>query len=168
MEADRQAIRQFLERVHGGEPAGWLIIWTRQDKATRAFAMGAEGALDQAWGFLPQPPAQGQIALRQRAAIQAIALPARRLDAGEGHGDTPRDLDMAPVDREHQAWRGVDLRLRNIGHTQVLTVQLDTPTGQRVVPLEMATGVGAVGTCLRSSGHGSFRRVSRRAPRVRL
>jgi len=48
MEADRQAIRQFIERVHGPEPAGWLIIWTRQDKATRAFAFSKEGALDEA------------------------------------------------------------------------------------------------------------------------
>ena len=48
MEADRQAIRQFLERVHGPEPAGWLILWTRQDKATREFNLGEEGALDQA------------------------------------------------------------------------------------------------------------------------
>jgi putative DNA primase/helicase len=48
MEADRQAIRQFLERVHGPEPAGWLILWTRQDKATRAFNLGEDGALDQA------------------------------------------------------------------------------------------------------------------------
>ena len=48
MEADRQAIWQFLERVHGPEPAGWLILWTRQDKATRAFNLGEEGALDQA------------------------------------------------------------------------------------------------------------------------
>jgi putative DNA primase/helicase len=48
MEADRQAIRQFLERVHGPEPVGWLILWTRQDKATRAFSLGEDGALDQA------------------------------------------------------------------------------------------------------------------------
>ena len=48
MEADRQAIRQFIERVHGPEPAGWLIVWTRQDKATRAFALGEGGALAQA------------------------------------------------------------------------------------------------------------------------
>src|SRR5579885_1559371 len=48
MEADRHAIRQFLERVHGPEPTGWLILWTRQDKATRAFNLGEEGALDQA------------------------------------------------------------------------------------------------------------------------
>jgi len=48
MEADRQAIRQFLERVHGPEPSGWLIAWTRQDKATQAFDLSMEGALDQA------------------------------------------------------------------------------------------------------------------------
>lgn len=48
MEADRQAIRQFLERVHGPEPAGWLILWTRQDKATRAFNLSEAGALDEA------------------------------------------------------------------------------------------------------------------------
>jgi D5 N terminal like len=48
MEADGQAIRQFLGRVHGPEPAGWLIIWTRQDGATRAFNLASKGALDRA------------------------------------------------------------------------------------------------------------------------
>ncbi|MCW5982718.1 MAG: hypothetical protein KIT09_31810 [Bryobacteraceae bacterium] len=48
MEANRQAIRQFLDRVHGPEPAGWLIVWTRPDKATRAFDLGQAGALEAA------------------------------------------------------------------------------------------------------------------------
>lgn len=48
MEADKQAIRQFLARVHGPEPEGWLILWTRQDKATAAFHLAEEGALDRA------------------------------------------------------------------------------------------------------------------------
>ena len=46
MNADKRAIRQFIERVHGPEPAGWLILWTRQDKATRAFNLGEEGAVE--------------------------------------------------------------------------------------------------------------------------
>ena len=45
MEPDRQALRQFIERVHGPEPTGWLIVWTRQDKATRAFDLAEEGAV---------------------------------------------------------------------------------------------------------------------------
>jgi putative DNA primase/helicase len=48
MGADRRAIRQFFERVHGPEPAGWLILWTRQNIATRAFDFRSEVALDQA------------------------------------------------------------------------------------------------------------------------
>ncbi len=48
MEADKAAIRQFLERVHGPEPTGYLILWTRQDKATAAFNMAEDGALDRA------------------------------------------------------------------------------------------------------------------------
>src|SRR5208283_2168110 len=46
MQVDKLAIRQFLERVHGPEPQGWLIVWTRQDKATRAFDLTREGALE--------------------------------------------------------------------------------------------------------------------------
>jgi len=48
MEADRTQIRLFLERVHSPEPDGWLILWTRQDKATQAFDMGEEASLDRA------------------------------------------------------------------------------------------------------------------------
>jgi putative DNA primase/helicase len=46
MQVDKLAIRQFLERVHGPEPHGWLVLWTRQDKATRAFDLTREDALD--------------------------------------------------------------------------------------------------------------------------
>ena len=48
MEADGQAIRQFLGRVHGPEPVGWLITWARQDGATWAFNLGSKGSLDRA------------------------------------------------------------------------------------------------------------------------
>jgi putative DNA primase/helicase len=48
MEADRDTIRRFIERLHGPEPEGWLVIWTRQDQATRAFDLRVKGALDQA------------------------------------------------------------------------------------------------------------------------
>lgn len=48
MEGDKLAIRQFIERVHGPEPQGWLVLWTRRDKATRAFDLTQEDALDRA------------------------------------------------------------------------------------------------------------------------
>ena len=48
MHGDKSVIRQFIERVHGSEPHGWLVIWTRQDKATRAFPLKEGGALDAA------------------------------------------------------------------------------------------------------------------------
>lgn len=44
MQADAQAIRTYIERVHGGDPPGWLILWTRQDKVTRAFDLRQQGA----------------------------------------------------------------------------------------------------------------------------
>jgi len=51
MEGDKAAIRQFIERVHGPEPEGWLVIWTRQDKASRAFPLARAGALDAAVAY---------------------------------------------------------------------------------------------------------------------
>ena len=38
-------IAEFFRRLHGEEAFGHLIVWTRQDKATRAFDLGIEGAL---------------------------------------------------------------------------------------------------------------------------
>lgn len=38
-------IAEFFRRLHGEEAFGHLIVWTRQDKATRAFDLGVEGAL---------------------------------------------------------------------------------------------------------------------------
>jgi hypothetical protein len=48
MEAEAHAIRQFLERLHGPEPTGWLIVWTRQDKAARAFELARAGEIERA------------------------------------------------------------------------------------------------------------------------
>jgi putative DNA primase/helicase len=48
MQADKLAIRRFIQVVHGAEPRGWLALWTRQDKVTRAFDLTVEKALDQA------------------------------------------------------------------------------------------------------------------------
>ena len=48
MEGNRSTIREFFERVHGGEPRGWLVVWTRQDKAARAFLLSSGDALDRA------------------------------------------------------------------------------------------------------------------------
>ena len=44
--ADKVAIGQFFERLHGTEGQGFLIIWTRQDKATKAFDLSQAGAMD--------------------------------------------------------------------------------------------------------------------------
>jgi putative DNA primase/helicase len=46
MDTDRGAIRQFIERVHGPEPSGWLVTWTRQNKSTKAFNLAEQTAID--------------------------------------------------------------------------------------------------------------------------
>ena len=43
-----EEIKRFFQHLHGLDPAGHLIIWTRQDKATRAFDLGVDGSLDRA------------------------------------------------------------------------------------------------------------------------
>jgi putative DNA primase/helicase len=58
MEGDKLAIRQFIERVHGPEPEGWLVVWTRQDKASRAFPLAQEGALDAAVAYCAERAAR--------------------------------------------------------------------------------------------------------------
>ena len=52
LEADRQAVREFLRRVHGPEPRGWLVVWTRQDKATRAFDLVRVDAVEEATDYV--------------------------------------------------------------------------------------------------------------------
>ncbi len=47
MEADKTAIRKFLETLLGSEPSGFLVVWTRPDKVTRAFDLARPAALDQ-------------------------------------------------------------------------------------------------------------------------
>src|SRR5262249_43986333 len=51
MDADKRAIRQFVRRVHGPEPFGWLVLWTRQNKESHAFHIVRETDLDQAVDF---------------------------------------------------------------------------------------------------------------------
>jgi putative DNA primase/helicase len=51
MEGNRSSTREFFERVHGGEPHGWLVVWTRQDKAARAFLLSSGDALDRATDY---------------------------------------------------------------------------------------------------------------------
>lgn len=46
MQPNNSAILEFLQRVHGPEPRGWLVIGTGQDNATRAFDLTQEGTLD--------------------------------------------------------------------------------------------------------------------------
>ena len=58
MEGDKLAIRQFIERVHGPEPEGLLVVWTRQDKASRAFPLAQEGALDAAVAYCAERAAR--------------------------------------------------------------------------------------------------------------
>jgi putative DNA primase/helicase len=51
MEADKVAIRQFIRRIHGPEPSGWLVLWTRQRKETGVFQIVTEPDLDRAVDF---------------------------------------------------------------------------------------------------------------------
>ena len=68
-------IKRFLLCLHGEEPKGYLIVWTRQDKATRAFDLSSPNALAEvaaycapkaqrfdvyaAVGLQREPPARG-------------------------------------------------------------------------------------------------------------
>ncbi|HLH16238.1 MAG TPA: phage/plasmid primase, P4 family [Bryobacteraceae bacterium] len=46
-----EPIAEFFRRLHGEEAFGHLIVWTRQDKATRAFDLAAAGALTAAMEY---------------------------------------------------------------------------------------------------------------------
>ena len=61
MEADKLAIRRFIEGIHGADPKGWLILWTRRDKLTRAFDLSTETALDQATAYCAECGAQQDV-----------------------------------------------------------------------------------------------------------
>jgi putative DNA primase/helicase len=47
MNADRLAIRRFIERVHVPKASGWLVLWTRQNRNTKAFNLLEPSALDE-------------------------------------------------------------------------------------------------------------------------
>jgi len=61
MHGDNSVIRQFIERVHGPEPHGWLVIWTRQDKATKAFPLNRGGALEAAVSYCAERAARQDV-----------------------------------------------------------------------------------------------------------
>lgn len=77
MEADRQAIRHFIKRVHGPDPAGWLVVWTRQDKATHAFDLACNGELDRAVAYCAANAADSDV-------YQAVGLQKERPSKGRG------------------------------------------------------------------------------------
>jgi P4 family phage/plasmid primase-like protien len=61
MEADKLAIRRFIQVIHGADLKGWLILWTRRDKVTRAFDLSIETALDQASAYCAECAAQQDV-----------------------------------------------------------------------------------------------------------
>ena len=124
MEADRQAIRRFIERIHGPEPSGWLIIWTRQDKATRAFDLGTEGALERAVeycalkasafdvyaavGLQYEQPANGNRGAESGVVVRCVLTCTKHLWAWdlktlEMKGETERPLKTYEVKQENGA-----------------------------------------------------------------
>jgi len=60
-EINESAIRGFFERLHGSGGQGWLIVWTRQDKATRAFDLSQAGALDLAVDYCAERAARSDV-----------------------------------------------------------------------------------------------------------
>jgi len=42
----QEQVEEFLRRLHGEDAAGYLIVWTRPGKVTRAFDLSVAGALD--------------------------------------------------------------------------------------------------------------------------
>ena len=58
---DKNAIAQFYARLHGPEGQGWLVVWTRQDKATRAFDLREAGAMDLATNYCVDRAARNDV-----------------------------------------------------------------------------------------------------------
>jgi len=109
---DAGAIRQYLLDLHGPEPQGWLTCWVRQTKATRAFDLRREGALEDAVKHIARAAstcdAYAGVCLLRSApppgsrgkADDAISVPGFWLDLdvqGEAHRQTslPPDVETA-------------------------------------------------------------------------
>jgi putative DNA primase/helicase len=61
MEADKLAIRRFIQAVYSAEPNGWLTLWTRRDKATKAFDLTKDDAVDGAVAYCAGRAAQDDV-----------------------------------------------------------------------------------------------------------
>ncbi len=104
MEADARAIRQFLERLHGPEPAGWLIVWTRQDRATRAFELARADELERAVEYCRERAEAADV-------YTAVGLQAAKPAKGRGHEQGVRSLPgfWADLDILSEAHRSKNL-----------------------------------------------------------
>jgi len=89
-------VMEFLARLHGSEPLGHLIIWTRQDKATRAFDMSVEGAVAAAAAYCIERAATADV----YAAVGLQGSP----PAGSGRG-TEDGVRALPA-----LWADIDIR----------------------------------------------------------
>src|SRR5215831_9822891 len=111
MEADKFAVRRFIQAVHGAEPKGWLTVWTRRDKVTASFDLTRGSAVDRAVEYCADHAVQDDV--YAAIGLQAnepkngsrgkedsvICLPALWADldlAGAAHKAT----DLPPTERE--------------------------------------------------------------------
>ena len=122
MHGDKSVIRQFIERVHGSEPHGWLVIWTRQDKATRAFPLKEGGALDAAVDYCAARAERQDV-------YAAVGLQGREPEgAGRGKEDGVVSVPgvWADIDFGGEAHKAQDLpRTETEALSVVATVGLD-------------------------------------------
>jgi len=104
MEADARAIRQFFGRLHGPEPAGWLIVWTRQDKATRAFELAREGELERAVEYCCERAGGADV-------YAAVGLQTEKPAKGRGNEEGVRSIPglWADIDISSEAHKTKDL-----------------------------------------------------------
>jgi predicted P-loop ATPase len=117
---DAGAIRDYMLALHGREPQGWLACWVRQTKATRAFDLRREDALEAAVKHLARAAstcdAYAGVCLLRSApppggrgrADDAVSVPGVWLDLdvqGEAHRNEnlPPDVETALEFLRHAA-----------------------------------------------------------------
>lgn len=132
MVADKQGVREFFRRVHGPEPRGWLVVWTRQDGATRAFDLALDDSFDKALDYVASRAADCDV-------YSAIGLQAEAPRNG-GRGKEDGVISLPGV------WCDIDIRSPVHKSSQLPTTEQEA--------LALVATVGLEPSVLVRSGYG--------------
>ncbi len=144
-----RAVLAFLDRQLAGRASDFVVTAAHRDAACQPASQS--GSVDR--HLVAQGQRDGAHDLEARGRILPLCahddlvgrgedrtLEIRRYDLRVGDFDRAGDLDLAALDVEIEAGRGVDLRLGDVHDAQSRALQLEVSVGQRVAPLEMAAG----------------------------